>query len=218
MAVATLIAIPAPRVVLEEARFTSALFVKLPLYKARQRKLFCLGTTRNWLLRLSRVVWLFCQGVHCRVFCGRLCLKRRHQIRRHLDGHCDPQNYPEDPSSRSSRSKLHIKSSGKHKRCRFARCSKCLKLQREIRVSARCAKPKSVDHKVISVCENVLSPMDNLLMWSKFNLLMSMWCCPSEGKSHSTADADCWSPDHRHQPWHSRKLNSSATMLICWYQ
>ena len=90
MAVATVIAIPAPRsFVVVDTRFTSALLVKLPLYKARQRHLFHQRST-GWL-HLSWVVWVLCRSVNLRVMATTLSVERqRHQNPRHLRaGHCE---------------------------------------------------------------------------------------------------------------------------------
>ena len=90
MAVATVIAIPAPRsFVVVDTRFTSALLVKLPLYKARQRHLFHQRST-GWL-HLSWVVWVLCRSVNLRVMATTLSVEhQRHQNPRHLRaGHCE---------------------------------------------------------------------------------------------------------------------------------
>ena len=89
MAVATLIAIPAPRsFVVVDTRFTSALLVKLPLYKARQRHLFH-QRSMSWL-HLSWVVRVLCRSVNLGVMATTLFVERqRHQDPRHLRaGHC----------------------------------------------------------------------------------------------------------------------------------
>ena len=95
MAVATLIAIPAPRsFVVVDTRFTSALLVKLPLYKARQRHLFHRRCT-SWL-HLPWVVWVLCRSVNLRVMATTLSVEcQRHQNPRHLRaGHCESHSQP----------------------------------------------------------------------------------------------------------------------------